>query len=173
MRPYPTLALTLALMIGGALGALPGPAGAQSDDIVLGGAWDYHEACAACHGPDGNGDGAMASALKVPPPDLTTLAERNGGVFPYDRVFRVIDGRDPVEGHGTGDMPVWGSMFRHEALAGGGPFDPDPNMIVAGRIYALAQYLQAIQGGRKIPLVAPQRRRRGWPSDIPVWPQRQ
>src|ERR1700683_3725370 len=37
--------------------------------------------CAVCHGKSGNGDGPAASALKVPPADLTTLAKRNGGKF--------------------------------------------------------------------------------------------
>jgi mono/diheme cytochrome c family protein len=157
--------LTLAFLIGVAVGGLPGPAAAQSDDIVLRGAWDYHEACASCHGPDGNGDGAMGAILKIAPPELTTLSQQNGGVFPFERVFRVIDGRDPVEGHGSIDMPVWGSMFRREARDEG-----DPDLITAGRVYALARYLEAIQGGRKIPLVAPQRRLRRWPRDIPVWP---
>ncbi len=116
----------------------------------------------------------MGAILKVPPPDLTALAERNGGVFPFDRVFRVIDGRVPVEGHGSSDMPVWGRTFRGEAYGTGEPgfFREDPGLIAAGRIYALAQYLRAIQGGKKVPLVEPSRPRRHFPSDIPVWPEK-
>ena len=30
--------------------------------------------CAACHGKDGKGNGPAAAELKMPPPDLTTLA---------------------------------------------------------------------------------------------------
>ena len=154
---------------------LPGEGRAQFDDIVLRGAWEYHEACAVCHGGDGKGGGTMGEILKVPPSDLTTLSERNGGTFPFERVFRVIDGRLPVEGHGSADMPVWGRTFRHEALDGGGQtiFGTDPNVIVAGRIYALAKYLRAIQGGETVPLVETARPRRTWPRDIPVWPDRQ
>jgi hypothetical protein len=92
--------------------------------------------------------------------------------FPFENVFRVIDGRAAVEGHGSADMPIWGRTFRREALDDNetGIFRTDPNLIAAGRIYALAQYLRAIQGGKKVPLVAPSRPRREWPSDIPVWP---
>ena len=35
---------------------------------------------------EGKGDGPVASALNRRPPDLTTLAKRNGGRFPTDRV---------------------------------------------------------------------------------------
>lgn len=167
---------TIALVIGAAVCALPGQGKADYyDDLVLRGGWEYHEACAICHGNDGTGDGAMGAILKVPPSDLTMLSERNGGTFPFERVFHVIDGRSPVEGHGSTDMPVWGRTFRSEALDEGrqGIFRTDPGIIVAGRVYALAQYLRAIQGGKKIPLVEPSRPRRSWPRDIPLWPDRQ
>ena len=42
--------------------------------------------CAPCHGKDGKGRGPVAEALKTLPADLTTLAARNGGAFPKDRV---------------------------------------------------------------------------------------
>ena len=38
--------------------------------------------CASCHGTRGKGDGPIASALKVAPSDLTSLARRNRGAFP-------------------------------------------------------------------------------------------
>jgi len=167
--------ITLALVAGLAVCVLPEQGKADRDDIIQRGAWEYYEACAVCHGRDGTGDGAMGEILKVSPSDLTTLSERNGGTFPFERVFRVIDGRAPVEGHGSADMPVWGRTFRREALDDSerGIFGPDPNLTVAGRIYALAQYLRAIQGGKEVPLVEPLRRPRRWPSEIPVWPDRQ
>ena len=40
--------------------------------------------CASCHGTTGKGDGPIASALKVSPSDLTSLARRNRGAFPKD-----------------------------------------------------------------------------------------
>jgi hypothetical protein len=42
---------------------------------------------------------------------LTTLAQRNGGVFPAERVANSIDGRDLPLAHGTREMPVWGTVF--------------------------------------------------------------
>lgn len=46
----------------------------------------YKQYCAACHGADAKGVGPLASLLKTLPPDLTTLAKRHLGKFPYDYV---------------------------------------------------------------------------------------
>jgi len=70
--------------------------------------------CAACHGPEGAGDGPMAAHLAGKLPDLRTLSARNDGTFPHDRLFAMIDGRDLRTVHGTADMPVWGFQFRRE-----------------------------------------------------------
>ena len=67
--------------------------------------------CAACHGPSGRGDGPLASNMRRKPSDLTEIAKRNGDQFPSEMVFRTIDGRQPVRGHGGPDMPVWGDAF--------------------------------------------------------------
>jgi mono/diheme cytochrome c family protein len=69
---------------------------------------EYLSSCAACHGEDGRGDGILASILKVPPADLTTLARRNGGYFPLTAVTEIIDGRTLIAAHGTREMPIWG-----------------------------------------------------------------
>jgi mono/diheme cytochrome c family protein len=71
----------------------------------------YVAYCAACHGKDGKGDGPAASALKVPPTDLTTLAKRNNGKFPRNEVYDTISGQRSVAAHGSKDMPVWGTLF--------------------------------------------------------------
>jgi mono/diheme cytochrome c family protein len=69
--------------------------------------------CASCHGREGKGDGPVASALNRRPPDLTTIARRNGGRFPTLRVEEFVTGnRDPAVAHGSADMPVWGPIFR-------------------------------------------------------------
>jgi mono/diheme cytochrome c family protein len=69
--------------------------------------------CASCHGRDGKGDGPVASALNRRPPDLTSIARRNSGRFPTDRVERFVTGdRDPSPAHGSADMPVWGPIFQ-------------------------------------------------------------
>jgi mono/diheme cytochrome c family protein len=71
----------------------------------------YQRYCGACHGPQGKGDGQIASGLRTKPTDLTRLAARNKNVFPYEKVARAIDGRDTVRMHGPSDMPVWGEVF--------------------------------------------------------------
>lgn len=71
----------------------------------------YREYCAACHGSDGRGMGPAASALKTPPADLSTLAKRHGGKFPYDYVADIVRFGKPIVAHGSNDMPVWGPIF--------------------------------------------------------------
>ena len=67
--------------------------------------------CAVCHGKDGKGNGPAASALKMPPTDLTTLAAKSGGKYPSAHVATVIRGQAKVPSHGSEDMPVWGPLF--------------------------------------------------------------
>ncbi|HXY01998.1 MAG TPA: c-type cytochrome [Terriglobales bacterium] len=71
----------------------------------------YVAYCAACHGKDGKGDGPAASALKVAPTDLTTLAKRNNGKFPRNEVYDAISGQRAIAAHGSKEMPVWGTLF--------------------------------------------------------------
>jgi len=98
----------------------------------------YSAYCAVCHGKEAKGDGPMAKALKVAPPDLTRLAARNGGKFPADRVQKIIASKEPVPaGHGTREMPVWGPIFSQIA------WDQDLGQI---RVYNLAKYLEKMQG---------------------------
>ncbi len=70
--------------------------------------------CASCHGRDGKGGGPVVPALKSPPPDLTAIAQRNGGTFPRARVESLVigDGDKLVAAHGSKEMPVWGPIFR-------------------------------------------------------------
>jgi mono/diheme cytochrome c family protein len=72
----------------------------------------YARYCVACHGPEGRGNGPLAKDLSVPVPDLTTLATRASGQFPFDRVQRVIELGEPLKGHGSSDMPAWGDAFK-------------------------------------------------------------
>jgi mono/diheme cytochrome c family protein len=71
----------------------------------------YVSYCAACHGKDGKGDGPAASALKEPPPDLTTLAKNNKGKFPAEHVAHVLQFGVEAPAHGTKGMPIWGPLF--------------------------------------------------------------
>ena len=72
----------------------------------------FHSYCADCHGLDGKGNGPVAAVLRIMPPDLTTLVQRNQGSFPYDRVFKIISGDATITSHGDREMPVWGRVFR-------------------------------------------------------------
>ena len=71
----------------------------------------YLRACASCHGTDARGAGPVAPHLRVPVPDLTTLAARRGGEFPRANVIDVIVGRQELPAHGTREMPVWMERF--------------------------------------------------------------
>jgi len=94
--------------------------------------------CAACHGTSAHGDGPLAANMKKPPPDLTQFAARNGGVFPSALVARIIDGRQPVKGHGGPDMPVWGDAFKASRV-------DSSEEAVQARIKALVEHLERIQ----------------------------
>jgi mono/diheme cytochrome c family protein len=103
------------LLVVVACAALAAPAAAQGQggpSATSKGRTVYVRYCVSCHGPAGEGDGPLAHDLKVGVPDLTTLASRNGGTFPSDRVRRVIDLGEPLRGHGTPDMPAWGDAFK-------------------------------------------------------------
>jgi len=78
----------------------------------LQGADTYKAYCAACHGPDGKGNGPAATALKKAPADLTTIAKRNGRTFPTTDVESVIMGQQVLASHGSRDMPIWGPVFQ-------------------------------------------------------------
>ncbi len=95
----------------------------------------FRSHCATCHGSDARGSGPLAGQLRRLPPDLTTFAQRNGGVFPAERVRRIVDGRD-VASHGDREMPVWGDAFRRRGLS---------EAEVAARVEAIVSYLGRIQ----------------------------
>lgn len=72
----------------------------------------YTVYCSSCHGAGGRGDGPVAAALNTAPTDLTALARRAGGRFPFDRVLASVSGSDEVPlAHGTSEMPLWGPIF--------------------------------------------------------------
>ncbi len=72
----------------------------------------YAAYCASCHGRGAKGDGPAAPALKVPPPDLTMLAKRNGGTFAFVDVEQMISGSGrSLASHGSNEMPIWGHIF--------------------------------------------------------------
>jgi len=71
----------------------------------------YKAYCAVCHGDDGKGGGPAASAMKIPPTDLTVLSKNNGGKYPSLKVVSSINGETNLPAHGSREMPVWGQLF--------------------------------------------------------------
>ncbi len=106
---------------------------------------EYESNCVACHGLAGKGDGYFAQFLKLPVPDLTTIAKRNGGVFPADRMIEVVDGRQALKGHGPRNMPIWGTTYTEKASSYYGGLAFNPEQFVRARILALVDYLYSLQ----------------------------
>jgi len=98
----------------------------------------YKQYCATCHGADAKGHGPMSAVLKVPPPDLTTLATRHDGKFPYEYVANVLEFGPGFPSHGSSEMPAWGPIFRY--------YDKQNEKIVKLRIKHLCDYLASLQG---------------------------
>jgi hypothetical protein len=85
----------------------------------------YVRYCAECHGSGGRGDGPRASGMQPSPADLTR------STLSRSELIRVIDGRRPLKGHGSGSMPAWGPIFSNQA----GPSGPRTSEI---RVESLA-----------------------------------
>lgn len=141
MRLVACSKILIMLLIGGLVYTGAQQAPAQEMEVIAGGELEYQNYCAVCHGIDGRGYGIMRKFLIIPPSDLTQLAKKNDGSFPFWRVYGTIDGREEVRGHGARDMPVWGDRFR--AQAGGN--DSGSRSQAAGRVLGLVFYLQHIQ----------------------------
>ncbi len=95
----------------------------------------YAHYCVSCHGQSAKGDGPAASALKVPPADLTNIGRRYNG-FPEEKMMLYIDGEKYAVGHGSREMPVWGKRFRRPE---------GKETATSGEVFALTKYLESIQ----------------------------
>jgi mono/diheme cytochrome c family protein len=115
----------------------------------------YGEYCASCHGAGGTGDGADGATLTPKPTDLTQIAKRNGGKFPFYEVMLQISGRTPtdqdqdaslpgsVSAHAGMKMPSWGRIFAQQELSEGTSLDLQ--LQTTGKIMLITEYLQSIQ----------------------------
>jgi hypothetical protein len=101
----------------------------------------FMQYCASCHGPNGAGDGPLASSLSTPPANLRLLSLRFGNPLPQDVIARFIDGRSDVKAHGPREMPVWGERFYVESYG--------QEAKVMERIARLVAFLQSIQTGAR------------------------
>ena len=104
---------------------------------------DFEAKCAVCHGKDGKGSGPYAEQLKRPLPDLTTMARRNGGIFPVNQTYATIEGAG--KGHGPRDMPVWGLDYTAKATEVLPEMPYNQALYVRTRIMALLEYLSQLQ----------------------------
>ena len=119
------------------LGALIAPASSsagQKTSFVDKGHKLFDQYCATCHGLSAKGEGPVAAALKVGPPDLTAI-QQPGDKFPFYRVQTRIDGEKEVAAHGTSKMPVWGPVLRRTS----------GEMQRHADVYSLVKYIESIQ----------------------------
>ena len=116
---------------------------AAGSQYVEAGRAEYEASCAVCHGPEARGDGPMADLMTVPTPDLTTLALRHGGTFPFGYALETIDGRKVVRAHGSA-MPIWGNRFAAQDMTQGAPREAAVERAL-GRLLALVMYLETLQ----------------------------
>jgi mono/diheme cytochrome c family protein len=132
MRATPPFLAAMLILLGSApsFSAEKTPEEAQ----LAAGGRTFARYCALCHGIDGAGVGPLAESLAQAPPDLTELAEGNGGTFPEDRVKNVIENGGP-KGHGMMAMLAWGKVFNEE-LGG------DSHKVIDD----LAAYIKSLQG---------------------------
>ena len=117
----------------------PAGVGASQESLLAEGKADFDFHCVACHGPEGRGDGPMAGILIVPPSDLTLIAERHDGRYPFWRIYAIISGDVQVKGHDTFQMPQYWDRFRGDETKSGYP----PASI---RILLLTHFLESLQG---------------------------
>ncbi|MCZ0963191.1 c-type cytochrome [Paracoccus benzoatiresistens] len=124
------------------LSLIAATAGVAHAQEVTPGAQLYGYYCAYCHGVNATGDGTLARFLKIPVPDLTALAARNGGEFPMLDVVHQLDGTREDKLHG-GPMPDFGPLFDEENL---GYYDQMTAIVDRnGRILTIALYLEQLQ----------------------------
>jgi len=131
MRPFILLA-PLALMA-----CVPDP----REEPVSGRA-AFLESCSACHGEDARGTGPLAPGLDPHPADLTTIAARNGGTFPRDRVMSTIDGF-ARGAHFSPAMPEFGETDLGQTVIV--EETPGVGTPIPEKLLALADYLEGIQ----------------------------
>lgn len=106
---------------------------------------EYESRCATCHGATGKGDGAAMPYATRYRRNLSTLACRNGGDFPYERVRGIVDGRELVIAHGPRSMPVCGRDYSLLAAEHFVDVPYDSECYVQERIAALCEYVSRLQ----------------------------
>lgn len=110
--------------------------GTATNAVSQSGRHDFEELCAPCHGIDGTGKGR--DLTEANPPDLTAISLRNGGKFPFDKVYRIVDGREAAASHKRFAMPFWEAyLLKHGT--------PESEAAVKERITEIVRYVETIQ----------------------------
>jgi len=129
--------MRVALFAAACLWLAPVPSTAQGPN----GKQDYERYCAVCHGPKGKGNGVGPYSLSgTNPSDLTQLSRRNGGKFPFDEVYEVVDGRKVFPSHELLNMPFFGTNLEIEEGQ-----SPQAKARVDARITAIVRYVESLQ----------------------------
>jgi mono/diheme cytochrome c family protein len=100
---------------------------------------DFEQLCASCHGNNGKGKGILSEEAK--PTDLTQITKKNGGKFPFETVYRIVDGREMIESHKRFAMPFWGQYLQKPGSA----FAPASDAQVKQRIADVVRYIKTLQ----------------------------
>jgi hypothetical protein len=78
--------------------------------------------------------------MRPKPADLTQIAKKNGGQFPFQSTMEIIDGRKTVRAHGDPDMPVWGEILSEEVSD-----SLHRRALVKGKLTLITDYVRSIQ----------------------------
>lgn len=97
---------------------------------------DFEQLCAPCHGIDGTGK--VRDLVEANPPDLTDLSLSNNGKFPFDKVYRIVDGRQMLNSHKRFAMPFWGIYLQKQGTH-------ESEAAVKQRITEIVRYVEIIQ----------------------------
>jgi cbb3-type cytochrome c oxidase subunit III len=134
VKSLATIMTAILLLIRPGVGFATEPSGSQ----------EYQQNCARCHGTDGKGNGPDAKTLRgYHPANLTLIRRKNGGTFPRQEIYDVIDGGKRLPGHNdwNSPMPLWGLSFQLE----GEEYSPESEAQVRRKITALIDYIESIQ----------------------------
>jgi mono/diheme cytochrome c family protein len=120
----------------------PAPWQSPSAETIAQGRADFNKLCAPCHSESGKGNGPELKVIPgIKPKNLTTIAARNGGVFPFRDVEDTIDGRKVIPSHKRFDMPFWGVNFQQQ----GQEFTSTSEAKTRKRIDAIVDYIATLQ----------------------------
>ncbi len=100
---------------------------------------DFEQLCAPCHGIDGTGKGR--DLTEANPPDLTAISLKNGGKFPFEKVYRIVDGREMMDLHKRFAMPFWGTYLKNQSPQSSAESDA----AVKQRITDIVRYVETMQ----------------------------